>query len=166
MLPLPLHIAGVQYHCHQLYPAYSSFSAVCQRVLPSTVLTSFQMTPKYNPLMNSEILKHPICPSWICWLSGVMNQKSIIMCDYLMKGDNASVCELKTAHMRPAYTTICHMCLFESSLSSRVNTTLLFINASQRRSGDEADWCSSKHMLFIFFFYPTAIVSCSKSGVI
>lgn len=51
MLPLPLHIAGVQYHYHQLYPAYSSVSAVCQI---STINSAFRW-PNYNPLMNTEI---------------------------------------------------------------------------------------------------------------
>lgn len=37
MLPLPLHIAGVQYHCHQLCAAYSSVSAVCQTSTINTV---------------------------------------------------------------------------------------------------------------------------------
>lgn len=46
------------------------------------------------------------------------------------------------------------MCLFESSQSPRVKTTLLFIYASHQRSGDEANWRRSKHMPLISHFLP------------
>ena len=84
-----------------------------------------------------------------------------------MQGDSASANALKTALRRELAESVA-MCLFESSPSSRVKTTLLFINASHQHK-----WRWGRllqlHMLFIFFFFfrhPLAIASCSESGII
>lgn len=66
-----------------------------------------------------------------------------------VEGD-LSVCELNTAHVSILPNHLSCVCL--NRLSCRVKTTLLFRNASNQYSGDEADLRSFKRMLFIFFF--------------
>lgn len=72
------------YHSHYILQGYSitvtSFMLHIHqfrqfvRILPSTLLTYSQMTPKYNPLMHSRIWKHPVYLRWIyILLSRVIN---------------------------------------------------------------------------------------------
>lgn len=70
MLPLPLHIDGVQCQYRQIYAAYSSLSAVCQS------------SPYYQQLCAAlkwpqiYIFKHPEHHGLICWSSRVTNDKN------------------------------------------------------------------------------------------
>lgn len=120
------------------------------------VLTSSQTTPWYNPLLIAKVgVEYVNCDEW-----------SSEMCS--MQGDNASANALKTALTHELAESVA-MCLFESSSSSRVKTTLLFINASHQHKWR---WgrllqLQTYALNFLFFFcHPWAIASCLESGII